>query len=186
MRASLPGASQRVLLILLITLVGCSGSPGPAQTSATSPSHQLASASSTSHQLVAEPDAWSRVWLEPPPRSGSVLAITAGGPGLVAVGYDELAAAWTSSNGRTWSHVPGKELGPGEIFDVTTGGPGLVAVGTEYNEVTPVPGADPFHAAVWTSEDGLAWSRAPDDPVFRDSLMQAVTAGGPGLVAVGL
>ena len=85
--------------------------------------------------LPSTPGAWSRAWLEPPPRTGSVRSITAGDTGLVAVGAyfdgDDLADVWTSSDGRTWSHVPGKELGPGEIDDVTAGGPGFVAVGTE-------------------------------------------------------
>ena len=149
--------------------------------------------------LPSTPDAWSRAWLEPPPRSGSVLSITAGGPGLVAVGAyfdsDDLADVWTSSDGRTWSHVPGKELGPGEIDDVTAGGPGLVAVGTERNDEAETKSecrgarracAPGFHGAVWTSKDGVTWSRAPDDRIFRGALIQAVTAGGPGCVAVGL
>lgn len=120
---------------------------------------------------------WSRTLLEPAPPH--VHAITAGGPGLVAVGAtdaeDDLADIWTSSDGRTWSRVPGEELGPGLIEDVTTGGPGLVAVG----------GGPLLQAAVWTSLDGLTWSRAPDDPVFKDAHIKAVSTGGPGLVAVG-
>ncbi|MFA9563601.1 MAG: hypothetical protein ACERLM_02685, partial [Acidimicrobiales bacterium] len=49
-------------------------------------------------------------------------------------------------------------------------------------------------AAVWTSPDGLTWSRVPhDEAVFarsgdtgdKEEVMLSVTAGGPGLVAVG-
>jgi hypothetical protein len=42
-------------------------------------------------------------------------------------------------------------------------------------------------AVVWTSVDGVTWSRvAHDESVFgRDRTMHSVTAGGPGLVAVG-
>jgi hypothetical protein len=106
-------------------------------------------------------------------------AVTAGGPGLVAVGahdaFDDMADIWTSSDGRTWSRVTGQELGPGVIHDVTCGGPGLVAVGNGGRG-----------GAVWTSRDGLTWSRAPDDPVFGTrGWIKAVTAAGPGLVAVG-
>ncbi len=65
---------------------------------------------------------------------------------------------------------------------VTVGGPGLVAVGSVGNDGD----AD---AAVWTSVDGVTWSRVPhDEAVFGGAggqLMRSVTAGGPGLVAVG-
>ena len=64
------------------------------------------------------------------------------------------------------------------MYSVTAGGPGLVAVGT-----------DGFHAAVWTSPDGITWSRVPhDEAVFGGEgvpSIESVTAGGPGLVAVG-
>jgi len=124
--------------------------------------------------LPSTSDAWSRVVLEP----GQVVnALSAGGPGLVAVGSDDSkAAVWTSTDGRTWSPVA--DLGGGDIRDVTVGGPGLVAVGT----------GDPVGlsvGAVWTSTDGLTWNRAPEEPVFDGALLQAVTAAGPGFVAVG-
>ena len=42
---------------------------------------------------------------------------------------------------------------------------------------------------VWTSVDGITWSRVPhDEAVFGgegDQEISSVTAGGPGLVAVG-
>jgi molecular chaperone DnaK len=121
----------------------------------------------------------------------AMYAVTAGGPGLVAVGYDASgdweAAVWTSADGRTWSRVPAD----GAVFGgpsvqmmsaVTIGGPGLVAVGSDFAEVA----AD---GAVWTSPDGLTWTRVLHDPaVFggpRNQEMVGVAAGGPGLVAVG-
>ncbi len=68
------------------------------------------------------------------------------------------------------------------MSSVAVGGPGLVAVGA----------AGPFDdldAAVWTSPDGITWSRVPhDEAVFGrggDQEIFIVTAGGPGLVAVG-
>ena len=60
---------------------------------------------------------------------------------------------------------------------VTVGGPGLVAVGW-----------DGPNEAVWTSPDGISWSRVPDDAVFSgagNQEMSSVTVGAPGLVAVG-
>jgi len=65
---------------------------------------------------------------------------------------------------------------------VTAGEPGLVAVGSDGSFVD----AD---AAVWASFDGITWSRVAEDEAALggagDQLMESVTAGGPGLVAVG-
>jgi hypothetical protein len=118
-----------------------------------------------------------------------MLSVTAGGPGLVAVGStgslrDEDAAVWTSPDGITWSRVPYDEavFGGATMRSVTAGGPGLVAVGSA--EL-----GDDSRAAVWTSPDGITWSRVPhDEAVFGGAggqWMSSVTAGGPGLVAVG-
>jgi hypothetical protein len=122
--------------------------------------------------------------------------VTAGGPGLVAVGLEEWpdigtpsapappsGAVWTSPDGITWSRVPHDEA----VFDrasmssVTAEGPGLVAVGS-----TSMMSAFGRSAAVWTSPDGITWSRVPhDEAVFGGAGISSVTAGGPGLVAVG-
>jgi hypothetical protein len=122
-------------------------------------------------------------------------SVTDGGPGLVAVGWDGPdAAVWTSPDGIDWVHAPHDDalFRGASMFDVTVGGPGLVAVGI----VDPVPvedhAADGFFggdAAVWTSVDGITWSQAPHDEAAFGGVdfqsMQSVTAGGPGLVAVG-
>jgi hypothetical protein len=115
-------------------------------------------------------------------------SVTVGGPGLVAVGSDGDAVVWTSVDGLTWSRVPHDEevfggAGGQQMTSVTAGGPGLVAVGSDGDlEQT----AD---AAVWTSDDGITWSRVPhDEEVFggeRYQVMMSVTDAGPGLVAVG-
>lgn len=122
--------------------------------------------------------------------------VTTGGPGLVAVGaVGALPAAWTSPDGLHWSKVPP----PASVtyFDswsgVTEGGPGLVAVGASSTTGEPAedaPGLGAPSAAVWVSADGSSWSRVPHDPAAfsdfpRDVQMNAVVAGGPGLVAVG-
>ncbi|MBT8164150.1 MAG: hypothetical protein HKO82_12560 [Acidimicrobiia bacterium] len=131
--------------------------------------------------------------------------VTAGGPGLVAVGSDRLGAAvWTSPDGINWTRVPHDEATFGvqgesriEINSVTVGGPGLVAVGfagpspTWINGEFIEPPAESWHnAAVWTSPDGLTWNRVPHDEAVLggvgNQIMNSVVAGGPGLVAVGL
>jgi len=152
--------------------------------------------------VLTSPDglSWSRVSHDEAVFGGDgsqhMFGVTAGGPGLVAVGRDGPAvdgeghaAVWTSPDGLTWSRVPHDEAvfgGPGEqrMVDVAVGGPGLVAVG--FDRTTDNTEGD---AAVWTSPDGLTWSRIPhDEAVFGgDSrqMMLSVTVGGPGLVAVG-
>jgi hypothetical protein len=113
-------------------------------------------------------------------------SVTAGGPGLVAVGHDEgrdAAAVWTSTDGSVWQRVAHDEQtfgGGSRMASVTTGGPGMVAVGRDLGHRS---------AAVWTSTDGSVWQRvAHDEAAFGGDggqWMWSVTAGGPGLVAVG-
>jgi hypothetical protein len=122
------------------------------------------------------------------PFGQSMFDVTVGGPGLVAVGEsgrpgDFDAAVWTSPDGITWSRVPHNEAVFGGIayqgmLSVTVGGPGLVAVGSD--------GSHDRSAAVWTSPDGITWSRVPhNEAVFGGAAMSSVGVGGPGLVAVG-
>jgi len=118
------------------------------------------------------------------PSNQSMVSVTVGGPGLVAVGWDDTnAAVWTSVDGITWSRVPHDEsvfgfVGRPSMVSVTAGGPGLVAVGSDNSD-----------AAVWTSIDGITWSRILDhQDVFGEPgllRMTAVTATESGLVAVG-
>jgi hypothetical protein len=134
---------------------------------------------------------WSRVPHDEAVFGGDadMSSVTAGGPGLVAVGPGFLggpAAVWTSADGLTWSRVPHDEavFGGAGMSSVTAGGPGLVAVGWFEED-----GENGQGAAVWTSVDGFTWSRVPhDETVFGGEAgqrMTSVTAGGPGLVAVG-
>ncbi len=132
---------------------------------------------------------WTRVATDDDSFGGEVNDVVAAGPGLVAVGSDrDGAAVWTSPDGLTWTRVP-HDLGGGGIHDVTVGGPGLVAVGGHELYADRPMGA--IRAVVWTSPDGLNWTRVPhDDDIFGgvegDEVdMTGVTAGGPGLVAVG-
>jgi hypothetical protein len=66
------------------------------------------------------------------------------------------------------------------ISAVVAGPSGLVAVGEDSSKAA---------AAVWTSPDGITWSRVSHDEAVLGGLgsqsMNSVTLGGPGLVAVG-
>ena len=124
------------------------------------------------------------------PGEQGIYSVTAGGPGLVAAGDEDLggesdAAVWVSVDGYVWTRIERGAAfgGPGyqTITSVTAGGPGLVAVGGETS-------GDDFDAAVWVSADGYAWTRIHDEEVFGgpgNQFLASVTAGGPGLVAVG-
>ncbi len=93
---------------------------------------------------AAASDDWSRVLSEHDVFGGAgdqrMVAITEGGPGLVAVGSDDSlgsqrAAVWTSVDGSTWSRASdqGTDFGTADdetMQDVTTVVPGLVAVGS--------------------------------------------------------
>jgi len=152
--------------------------------------------------VVAVPSmSWQRV--EPGPSLGAgddanaylLHAVVAGGPGLIAGGHvrpaDDIwdgwaaeggtAAIWTSSDGTTWDRVPQDELSFGGsgamIDDITVGGPGYVAVGQG------TAGAE-IHGAVWLSEDGYSWVRVGSQS-FEEGTLSGVTAGEPGIVAVG-
>ena len=148
--------------------------PADAPVAATTPPPGLLTSSS-----------WSRVPQDEAVFGGDgeqkMFGVTVGGPGLVAVG----SAVWTSPDGTTWSRVPYNEAvfgGGAGMASVTAGGPGLVAVGA-YGSL------DGGDAAVWTSVDGITWSRVPySEAVFGGAQlgMSSVIVGGPGLVAVGV
>jgi hypothetical protein len=122
-------------------------------------------------------------------KNTAMKSVTIGGPGLVAVGTDwsdgGSAAVWTSPDAITWSRVPHDEAvfaspDQHDMNDVIAGGPGLIAVGSESR------GEETSGAAVWTSPDGITWSRMPNaEFLFGGAQMRSVAISGPGLVAVG-
>jgi hypothetical protein len=184
---------------LALLVVSCGGNEEAQPTVTTGQAGTTSSTTSSSTTTAAPSGGWFRV-----PQDEAVFgsgaggvwtamrAVTGGGPGLVAVGYDGSggdwdAAVWTSADGLAWSRVPGDETtlggeGDQDMAAVVAGGPGLVAVGAEYL-------GEDWDAAVWTSADGLAWSRVPhDEGLFGGPDHQFITgvvAGGPGLIAVG-
>jgi hypothetical protein len=121
--------------------------------------------------------------------------MTTGGPGFVAVGYvvygewgedaERLTAAtvWTSTDGYRWSLVPldVAVFGDSIMTGVAATETGLVAIGTVYAGEWQAE----LQAAVWTSPDGITWSRAPLEEDVGYAQMNSITAGGPGFVAVG-
>lgn len=116
---------------------------------------------------------WTRS--APLAEAGEIFDIVAAGPGLVAVGavgeeQEADGAVWVSSDGFGWSLITDPSVfgGPGwqQLRGIAVGPTGLVAVGT----------------GVWTSMDGLTWTRIATDDDF---LLNDVAASTDGYVAVG-
>ena len=108
-------------------------------------------------------------------------AVAPADEGFVAVGSDleqRAAMSWISPDGREWQPSPAQASLDNHglkirMTDVVADERGLVAVGnylfgTQYGNATS-----------WTSDDGLAWTRAPESPALNQGEMLAVTRG-PG------
>ena len=125
---------------------------------------------------------------------GQVEAVTAGGPGFVAVGRGCTGdpqrcegVVWTSTDGRSWVRAPasdalntgasfpmsGPEIG---MFDVAAGGPGIVAIG--------YAARPDMQATIWFSPDGSSWQRIPLGGTAT-TRVHAVTWDGQNFVLVG-
>ncbi len=110
--------------------------------------------------------------------------------GFVEVGSDDAggdadAAVWVSPDGRGWTRVPHDESAFGGEADqfmisVAAFDGGLVAVGESSS-------LSKMSAAMWTSPDGLSWTRVPpDESIFDDAVTIDVTAFDGGLAVVGI
>jgi hypothetical protein len=138
---------------------------------------------------------------------GRIEAVTAGGPGFVAVGRGCSSAAngdldrceaivWTSTDGRTWMRAPASDAtdigvyaatsGPAiGMFDVATGDPGIVAIG--------YAARPDLQATTWFSADGTTWERsslgleppAASPSGLNGARLNAVTWDGRQFVIVG-
>ncbi len=161
--------------------------------------------------------AWSRVPDDPQvfgnrPTSGDVFGMLRGvavaddgrvaAVGVVGGEGNSSGGAWVSSDGISWIRAAHEDavFGDGSnyvtIEDVAAGGPGFVAVGAEGDRPVDLdvetflgdPGPDEGHAIIWTSSDGLAWSRVPRDQLpggGQHVVLTGLTTGAPGLVAFG-
>ena len=118
-----------------------------------------------------------------------IVSLATGGPGMVAVGQVTTAterpagvAIWTTNDGVSWTQVEGTgELGRAAMNGIVSTESGFVAVGTSRED----PNQEQLDGAVWTSPDGIGWTRVPPGREFDDASMSAVTIGAEGLLAVG-
>jgi hypothetical protein len=122
-----------------------------------------------------------------------VFKISAGPAGVLAVGaQDADARSWFSTDGLTWKAAPDSAaLRPGkdnsiQMEGATSTPTGWLAVGQE--EVSCVVDCGSWAAVradVWSSVDGLHWTREPVTSALANAGMTGVVRGGPGYVAVG-
>ena len=106
-------------------------------------------------------------------------AITAGGPGFVAVGSNGTqAAVWTSKDGATWRPVVDSAFDRGWMQTIVATRSGLVVFGGR---------ADTDSRVIWTSPDGIEWLAATNESGLRVARgVEAVAAwNGQALAFVG-
>jgi hypothetical protein len=144
---------------------------------------------------------WQRVDDFPWGAAFKVSAVTAGGPGYVAVGasFDDSAECahdtyaghvWTSPDGVAWTaHETGDAFAQGHLSHVVEFQGTLYAFGLlgtqdpELGDCEPRPENVGIH--VWRSPDGVNWERLPYPPTFAESeeLLAVVVAGNVLLAA---
>lgn len=132
------------------------------------------------------------------PFSG-VYSVIAGGPGLVAVGWDfdtetfeGNAAVWTSSDGFSWDRVPDPDgtFSRALMSDVVAYEGGYVAVGSGRGQLfvgtRGCTDGDICPAAAWTSPDAVTWTRI-ESSTFVGGFTEAsnMSVSGPNIVAGG-
>jgi len=119
---------------------------------------------------------------------GGSVRMAAGRAGVVTVGG---SSSWTSSDGLSWTAHPkafpssGARGGSVVVTDVVADGKGWLAVGRQDPPCMTGCRTDPTRAWVWTSTDGIHWTRVADQPAFKGGGMDAVAADDAGFVAAG-
>jgi hypothetical protein len=88
---------------------------------------------------------------------------------------------WTSLTPAEPVRAPFSGNGNQYILALTAYGDGFVAVGEDLSFDGPVDGA------IWSSRDGIDWTRLPTEPsVLGDAAVESVAAWGSRLVAIGV
>jgi hypothetical protein len=211
--APAPAAPGRQQPVILTSAAGTSWAPAFSQSPLTAPGASLAQAAAgpAGYVVVGSAPApggpapvawysknlstWARAPLaadaySPAGAAGShqVLAVTAAGPGFVAVGSAGIVpAAWTSRNGSAWrfSAVPLPAGTAGAVLTkVTAAGRRVLAAGYAWRAGLPPASGRPFTAA--SADGGRTWrdSMLPAPP--RPTVVTALISAGHGFVVTGL
>ena len=159
-----------------LVAVGVSGSPG---------SDAVGAVSWTSPDGLS----WKRASAQPGLDDAAMRSVAVTPAAIVAVGTTatgDAAAAWTSSDGLAWRRAPdapafasNSTYAPhAEMSDVLATSDGLLAVGWNSSAANG-------SAVIWTSADGVTWTRAADAPSLSGGGMSGVTLRDGIAVAVG-
>lgn len=160
----------RILAPLILAVGACTPSLDP--NGGTTAAETATTIEATTPPPTAAPRTIELVRIDDPSFNGGTLnAIAAAGPGLVAAGSDELredAAVWVSTDGRGWDRIESESFsgvadsngldGAQLMTDIAEGPAGLVAVGSYERKVDR-----DVDGGVWVSDDGLEWERVVDD-----------------------
>lgn len=125
--------------------------------------------------------------------TATVADIAVAGSRLVAVGWSEpqtqgaqQGIVWTSEDGRAWTRLPDAAVFAGaDVHDVASDGSSLVAVGF-HHESGGRGDTAVGRSVVWTSPDGVTWTRGEAAAMFDDSIMRDVAHGPGGYLTTGL
>jgi hypothetical protein len=124
-------------------------------------------------------------------KGATVRGLAVGAAGLIAVGdLDGRMVVWTSADGLAWTRaadLPAMHPSKGaalRVDGVASVGGGWMAVGTEYSAACYALCA-PLGAVVWTSPDGLSWTRIPASTALASAAMTDVVLWHGTYVAVG-
>jgi hypothetical protein len=132
----------------------------------------------------------------------SAWAVTAGGPGFVAVGnlcsqppsgeLDCWGAPQVSSDGSSWEGVP-RQPGLETGTFIATSGPstGMLGVAAKPGDAIVAIGyavrqGGGLGPAIWYSRDGRTWEREPNAAIFDGARFSDLVATGQGFVIVGV
>lgn len=135
-----------------------------------------------------------RTWHQQPAiPDGFVEQVAAGPGGVLAIGSvnaQGVVAIWHSADGLRWERTPdapslhSRDGAFLTMATVVAAGGGWLAVGGE--TLNCIPGACRLvRAVVWSSPDGLRWTRQPDTATIQHAEMTGVTSSPSGYVAVG-
>jgi hypothetical protein len=99
----------------------------------------------------------------------------------------QFGVVWTSEDGRTWTRLPTDPVFDGaRIHGVASDGDSLLAVGFHHESGTRGSGDMVGHSVVWTSADGITWTRlSHNQELLGDSVMYDLIHGPAGYLAVG-
>lgn len=125
---------------------------------------------------------WHEATIPKPWTDVQLRSLAAGGPGIVAVGYDRTFSQqrpliWNSADGKTWHAVDASAMGDGHLSRIGAASGGLVTwlIDAEESEI----------GQLWTSVDGINWT-APDQAFGSPEQMLLVSSGATLTVLVAM